>query len=90
MRIVAAFLVGLLIGCVIVAGLVGFKNAAWAKAEQWSRETPPPPLTLADRIFLSAGSFVGRYWLLAAPLIVLASGGLAALWASSKKTSARF
>jgi hypothetical protein len=79
MRIVAALLLGLLIGCVLVAGLVVFKNAAWAKAEQWSQQTPPPRLTLAHRIFLSAGAFVGRYWLVSAPLVVLASVGLAAL-----------
>lgn len=79
MRIVMALLVGFLIGCVLVAGLVVFENAAMTKAQQWSRQTPPPPLTLAQRIFLFAGSFVARYWLVSAPLIVLASTGFAAL-----------
>jgi hypothetical protein len=39
MRILAALVIGLLIGCLVVAGLVIFKNAAWTKTvEERSRK----------------------------------------------------
>jgi hypothetical protein len=81
-KVLAALFVGLLIGYVLVAGLIMFKNAAWAKAEQWSQQSPPPQLTFAQRIFLRTGNFVASYWLLSSSFIVLASVGVAVLVAT--------
>jgi hypothetical protein len=84
MKLVAAFVIGLLIGCLVVSGLVAFKNAAWAKAKQWSQENPPPVLTPARRAFLKTGNFIAQYWLLSSPLIVLLFGGTGVLIAARR------
>jgi hypothetical protein len=77
MRIAAALLIGLLIGCLVIAGLGVFKNAVWAKSEQWARQEPPPQLTQARRALLHAGNFVDTYWIFASVFILPMSVGIA-------------
>ena len=89
MRIAAALLVGLLVGCLVIAGLGVFQNAAGAKAEQWARQDPPPQLTPAGRAFLHAGNFIGSYWIFASVFILPLSVGIAGFVAFRRERAAQ-
>jgi len=88
MRIVATLLIGLLIGCLVIAGLGVFKNAVWAKSEQWARRDPPPQLTPARRALLHAGNFVDTYWIFASIFILPLSVGIAGFVAYRREHAA--
>src|SRR5512140_4015066 len=88
MRIAAALLIGLLIACLVIAGLGVFKNAVWAKSEQWARQDPPPQLTPARRALLHAGNFVSSYWIFASVFILPLSVGIAGFVAYRREHAA--
>ena len=81
MKTALILLVGLLVGCLVIAGLVIFKDFVAAKATHWAAQQPPPELTPDRRALLHAGNFVASYWILASlvllPLSITVAGVIA-------------
>ena len=77
MKVAATLLVGVLIGCLVIAGLGAFKNAVTAQAERWAAQQPQPEITLAQRLLLKAGNFVASYLIFASVFILPLSVGTA-------------
>jgi hypothetical protein len=90
-RTALILLIGLLVGCLVIAGLAVFKDFVSARAMHWAAQQPPPELTLGMRALLHAGNFVASYWVFASlfllPLSVGAAGVIA--YRKSRTSEAR-
>ena len=89
MKVAATLLVGVLIGCLVIAGLGAFKNAVTAQAERWAAQHPPPNVTPARRALLSAGNFVTSYLIFASFIILPLSVGTAGFVAYRRERAAQ-
>jgi hypothetical protein len=89
MKVAATLMAGLLVGCLVVAGLDVFKNAVAAQAVQWVAQHPQPEITLARRAILSTGNFVASYLIFASLFILPLSIGIAGVVAYRRECAAQ-